>query len=123
MNFRLKYYYANRQRELKRQRQYRKENPHVRQSWRERNSEKVKAQITKPPMQVLDDPWKSHHDLKTTKETIKHLLAGGTPNWFRWPKDYKAFAQEMYLADKEVSETMASRYKMENQEELLNEIA
>lgn len=81
------------------------------------------AEIIKPKLQNLDDPWKSHHDLKTTKETIKQLLSGGTPNWFRFMKDYKAFAQEMYLADKEVSETMAARYKMENQEELLNEVA
>ena len=77
----------------------------------------------KPPLQNLGDPWKGHHDLKTTRETISKLLAGGTPNWFKWPKDYKAFAQEAVLADKEVSDKMAFRYKMDNQEELLNTVA
>lgn len=77
----------------------------------------------KPKLENLDDPWKEHHDLKTTRETIKKLLAGGTPNWFRFPKDYKAYAQEAVLADKEVSDKMAFRYKMDNQEELLNEVA
>jgi hypothetical protein len=75
------------------------------------------------PLQSVKDPWSGRHDLSTTRETIKKLLAGGTPNWVKWPKDYKAFAQESWLADKEVSETMASRYKMDKQEELLNTVA
>jgi hypothetical protein len=77
----------------------------------------------KPPLQNVDDPWKERHNLKVTQETIKKLLAGGTPNWFKWPKDYKAFAQEAVLADKEVSDKMAHRYKMEDQELLLNQVA
>jgi hypothetical protein len=81
------------------------------------------AEQIKPPLQSLDDPWKERHDLKTTRETIKKLLAGGTPNWFKWPKDYKNFAQEAVLADREVSQKMAFRYKMDDQEELLNEVA
>jgi len=81
------------------------------------------AEYIKPPLQNLDDPWKGHHDLKTTKETIRKLLAGGTPNWFKWPKDYKAFAQEAVLADKEVSDKMAFRYKMDDQQDLINETA
>lgn len=76
-----------------------------------------------PQLKSQDDPWVGRHDLKQTRETIKKLLAGGTPNWVRWPKDYKAFAQEAILADKEVSATMALRYKMEDQEELINEVA
>lgn len=75
------------------------------------------------PLQNLTNPWEGRHDLKTTQETISKLLAGGTPNWVRWPKDYKAFAQEAVLADKEVSEKMVRRYKMEDQELLLNEVA
>lgn len=81
------------------------------------------AEIIKPPLQNLANPWEGRHDLKTTRETIKKLLAGGTPNWVKWPKDYKAFAQEQYLADREVSATMTRRYKMEDQELLLNEEA
>jgi hypothetical protein len=81
------------------------------------------AQYQTPKLENLDDPWKGHHDLKTTRETIKKLLAGGTPNWVRFPKDYKAFAQEAVLADREVTQKMGLRYKMDNQEELLNEQA
>jgi|SRR5579859_14282 len=75
------------------------------------------------PLQNLSNPWEGRHDLKRTRETISKLLAGGTPNWVKWPKDYKAFAQESFLADKEVSDIMAKRYKMEDQELLLNEVA
>ena len=81
------------------------------------------AEYIKPPLQDLGDPWKERHDLKTTQETIKKLLAGGTPNWFKWPKDYKNFAQEAVLADREVSQKMIARYRMEDQEDLLNEVA
>jgi len=78
---------------------------------------------SKAPLQNLSNPWEGRHILKRTRQTIKHLLADGTPNWFKWPEDYKAFAQEMYLADKEVSERMALRYKMEDQELFVNTIA
>lgn len=83
----------------------------------------VMAEYIKPKLQNLDDPWKERHDLKTTRETITKMLAGGTPNWFRFPKDYKNFAQEAVLADREVSQKMAFRYKMEDQEDLINEVA
>lgn len=82
--------------------------------------------IKNPSQQKLQDlpnPWEGRHDLKTTNETIKKLLAGGTPQWVRFPKDYRAFAQESFLADKEVSEVMTRRYRMEDQELLLNEVA
>jgi hypothetical protein len=82
--------------------------------------------ITNPsnaPLQDLPNPWEGRHDLKVTRETIKKLLANGTPSWIKWPKDYKAFAQETLAADKEVSERMAKRHKMEDQELFLNEVA
>lgn len=75
------------------------------------------------PLQDLSNPWVGRHNLKATRETIKHLLAGGTPNWVRWPEEYRSFAQETILADKEVSDTMARRYKMDDQELLTNEEA
>jgi hypothetical protein len=81
------------------------------------------AEIIRPPLQDVTNPWKERHDFKRTQETISKLLAGGTPNWVKWPKDYRAMAQEALLADKEVSAKMASRYKMEDQELLLNEVA
>jgi hypothetical protein len=76
-----------------------------------------------PKPHAAAGPWGSRHDMSVTQETIKKLLAGGTPNWVRFPKDYKAFAQESLLADREISERMTRRYKMEDQESLLNTVA
>jgi hypothetical protein len=76
-----------------------------------------------PPLQNESNPWKGRSDLKTTRETIKKLLAGGVPAWYKWPKDYRAFAQEALLADREVSERMTRRYRIDDQELLLNETA
>ena len=78
---------------------------------------------SKLPLQNLNDPWMSRVDMKTSQETIKKLLAGGTPNWLRWPKEYKAFAQESILADRETTERMARRYKMAGQDMLTNTLA
>lgn len=84
---------------------------------------KVIENPSRLPLQKLEKAWESSHDLKVTRETIKSLLRDGTPNWVKWPKDYRAYAQEAMLAEKEVSDTMAFRYKMYHQEELTNEIA
>lgn len=64
---------------------------------------------------------KSHHDVKTTQETIKKLLAGGTPDWVSHPEDYRAYAQEAYLAEKEISNNLVTQYKMDGQD-LLTDI-
>src|SRR5271155_2567183 len=74
-------------------------------------------------LQSLSNPWEGRHDLKTTEATIQKMLSGGTPNWVRFPKDYKNFAQEAILAEKEISDKMALRYKMEDQEMLINTVA
>jgi hypothetical protein len=83
----------------------------------------IKRNPSNMPMQGLSNPWKERHDIKVTQETIKQILKDGTPNWVRWPKDYKSFAQETYLADREVSQLMARRYKWDDQELLLNKEA
>jgi hypothetical protein len=75
------------------------------------------------PLQNLPNAWEARHDIKVTQETIKNILKDGIPAWYKWPKDYKQFARESYLADKEVSEKMTVRYRMEDQESLLNEVA
>lgn len=69
-----------------------------------------------PEYKPLEDPIKSRHDLKTTRETIKQLLSGGTPDWVRFPHDYKAFAQESFAAEKEISNSLVKDYKMDDQE-------
>ncbi len=71
----------------------------------------------------LEKPWQEHHDLPTTQTTIQAMLAGGTPDWVKHPEDYKAFARETYLAEKEKSDKMASEYHMDDQEALTNELA
>jgi hypothetical protein len=72
---------------------------------------------------VQENPIRGRHDFKTTRETIKRLLANGVPNWVKWPQDYKAFAKEQIAAEKEVSDTMASAYKMPDQEILTDKKA
>jgi hypothetical protein len=67
-----------------------------------------------------DEIITSHHDVATTGETVKMLLADGTPNWVRWPEDYKNYAREAMLREKEISDEMVERYQMEDQEDLTN---
>ena len=80
------------------------------------------AQLT-PKLRNVDNPWVGVHNMKITEESIKQLLYDGIPDWCRFPEDYKAFANESYLAEKEVSDKMAARYRMEDQEMLINEVA
>lgn len=69
------------------------------------------------------DVIKSQHDLKTTRESIKALLADGTPNWIRFPNDYKNFVRESFQEEKEQSDAQVASYKMEDQHILTNEVA
>lgn len=73
-------------------------------------------QYTTPRLATTDDPIRSRHDLKTTRQSIKDLLANGTPKWVSHPEDYKALAKESYLADKEQSDAMVREYRMQGQE-------
>jgi hypothetical protein len=78
------------------------------------------AQPVRPPLQRLDNPYKEHHDLKTTQATIKTLLADGTPNWVKFPNDYKNFVKESFQAMKEESDEQVEQYKMCRQDILTN---
>ncbi len=71
----------------------------------------------------IDDPIKSYHDLPTTKASIQQILAGGTPNWVKWPEDYRQFVKESFAAEKEISDEMAEVYQIEDQQDLTNELA
>ncbi len=62
------------------------------------------------------NPVQSKHDLTTTRQTIKQLLADGTPDWIRFPNDYRAFVKESFQAEKEVSDQLARQYHMEGQD-------
>jgi hypothetical protein len=68
----------------------------------------------------IEEPWKERHDLSTTRETIQQLLAGGTPNWVKFPRDYTSFVQESFAEQKEISDTMAKNYAIEDQDDLTN---
>jgi hypothetical protein len=68
----------------------------------------------------LSNPFKHRHDLKTTQATIKTLLANGTPNWIKWPEDYKNFVKESFAAAKEESDSQVACYRMEHQDILMN---
>ena len=72
------------------------------------------------PQVTVDDPIKSRHDLKTTRESIKSMLTNGTPDWYRFPQDYKSFVKESFAAEKEQSDAQVAQYKMDGQEELTN---
>lgn len=69
------------------------------------------------------DPIKSKHDLRSTRASIKALLADGVPNWIKWPEDYKAFVKESFQEEKELSDAQVAGYKMEDQELLTNVVA
>lgn len=62
----------------------------------------------------------SHHDVRTTEETVKLLLADGTPDWVKHPKDFKNYAREAMIREKEISDEMVEQYQMDDQEDLTN---
>jgi hypothetical protein len=74
------------------------------------------TQYSTPTLAIVEDPIKSRHDIKTTRESIKTLLAGGTPDWISHPSDYRAFVKESFQAEKEISDSMVTQYKMQGQE-------
>src|SRR6266850_2551603 len=71
----------------------------------------------------VEDPIKEYHDIQATQQSIQKMLAGGTPNWVKWPEDYKDFAREEFLSHKENSEKMAGPYAMDDQAKLTNRAA
>ncbi len=66
------------------------------------------------------DPIKERHDVDATHESIQRMLAGGTPNWVKWPQDYRSFVRESFAAEKEISDKMATGYKWDDQDVLTN---
>jgi hypothetical protein len=70
-----------------------------------------------------DKPWQSYRDIDATQETFANYYAGGTPNWMKWPQEYKNFAAEEYQRELEKSKAMALDYKIEEQEKLTNRAA
>lgn len=68
-------------------------------------------------------PIRSAVDLNCTRQTVKELLADGTPDWVKHPEDYRAFVKESFQASREASNFLVRGYKMEHQDILINEVA
>lgn len=66
--------------------------------------------------EIKDDPIKSSHDITTTRQSVKELLAHGTPDWVKYPEDYRAFVKESFQAEHEASCDQVAQYKMPGQE-------
>lgn len=71
----------------------------------------------------LENPFNEHHDVDATHEAVQQMLAGGTPNWVKWPHEYKSYVRESFAAEKEISDNMAVQYKWDDQDVLTNETA
>jgi len=78
---------------------------------------------TRDGLKDVDQPWKEFHDVSTTEESVAKMLADGTPNWVKWPADYKEYAREEFQKHREDSEFGAQDYKIEDQAELTNKVA
>jgi hypothetical protein len=68
-------------------------------------------------------PFRSQHNVKVTEQSIKNILADGTPRWVSHPKDFKEYANEEYYREKEQSDRLVSAYRMEEQDTLTDEKA
>lgn len=76
-----------------------------------------------PNLKELENPFNEHHDVAATSEAIQQMLAGGTPNWVKWPHEYRSYVKESFAAEKEISNKMAIQYKWDDQDVLTNEVA
>jgi len=72
---------------------------------------------------TIDHAWNEHHDVNTTSESIQKMLAGGTPNWVKWPQDYTSFMKESFAEEKQKSDKMGKQYRWADQEMLTNKVA
>jgi hypothetical protein len=95
--------------------------------------DKYAGQSVVTPEQVANQPvvpgsdvenvWNERHDLSATRQSIQQMLAGGTPNWVKWPQDYKAYARESFAAEKERSDVMGTEYRWHDQDMLTDKKA
>jgi hypothetical protein len=69
----------------------------------------------------VDENIAAQHDVPTTEATVKEILKDGTPDWVRFPKEYKQMAVEDVLEQKERTSTQVANYKFENQELMTDE--
>lgn len=70
-----------------------------------------------------DAPWQGYRDVNAQTEEFARALAGETPDWVKWPNDYKNFAKEEFQKHREDSQRLALDYQMEDQRHLTNRAA
>lgn len=75
------------------------------------------------PGSDVENIWNERHDVAATSEAIGRMLSGGTPNWVKFPHEYKSMAKESFQAHREDSERMAAQYKWADQEVLTDKKA
>lgn len=68
----------------------------------------------------VENPFNERHDMETTNASIQRILADGTPNWVKWPNDYKSMAKEDFDFHRERSEKMGVNYRWTDQDVLTN---
>lgn len=76
--------------------------------------------MSKTATPVDGEMMRPYHDMSTTQDTIRQLLANGTPNWVKHPEEYKNFVRESFAAEKEISDEMSEQYHIEDQADLTN---
>ena len=68
-----------------------------------------------------EDVIASAHDLAATEATVKEILKDGTPDWVRFPKEYRSMAAEDLAQQKERTAEQVDRYKFEDQDLMTDE--
>jgi hypothetical protein len=68
-----------------------------------------------PNLKTVEDPIRARHNLTATRESIKQLLSGGTPDWCRFPEDYRQFVKESFAAEREQSLSQVAEYRHPDQ--------
>ena len=67
---------------------------------------------------TVADPIRSNMTVAKAERSAKAILKYGTPRWVSHPKEFRSWALEMYLKDKEESCAQVADYRLEEQETL-----
>lgn len=67
-------------------------------------------------MASVTNPIRSNWTLARARAAAARILKGGTPAWLSRPKEFKNWALECYLKDKERSDAQVADYRLEGQE-------
>jgi hypothetical protein len=68
----------------------------------------------------VKDPIRSNWNLARAVKNVKELLKDGVPRWASHPREFKNWALECYLRDKEISDAQVAEYRLEDQDVFSN---